>query len=342
MTTSRERTRNKEGRIMRKVWQLLPIIALAILPGAIAAAQQPAKVKIGFLAFGLPPPDRSPSLEAFQQGLRELGHLEGHNIALVPRYAKGEIDRLPGLAAELVRLKMDVIVTSGISAAWAAREATKTIPIVMAGATDPVASGLVSSLAHPRGNVTGFSELPGRQIEGKRLELLKEAVPRVSRVAVVLDSTSRRDLAPLEEAATGLGVALLLSDEEVESPSEFRKAFDKMVRQRADALYAPETPVNVRYRNLIISLAAKNRIPTMYGSREFVEDGGLMSYGSNFAELFRSAATYVDKILKGAKPADLPVEQPTKFELVINLKAAKQIGLIIPPNVLVRADRVIR
>jgi putative ABC transport system substrate-binding protein len=267
--------------------------------------------------------------------------VEGHDIALVLRYAEGEIDRLPGLAAELVRLKMDIIVTSGISAAWAAREATKTIPIVMAGATDPVASGLVSSLAHPQGNVTGFSELPGRQIEGKRLELLKEAVPRVSRVAVVLDSTSRRDPAPLEEAAKALGVALLLS-EEVESPSEFQKAFDKMVRQRADALYAPETPVNVRYRNLIINLAVKHRIPTMYGSREFVEDGGLMSYGSNFAELFRGAATYVDKILKGTKPADLPVQQPTKFEFVINLKAAKQIGLTVPQWTLTKADRVIR
>jgi putative tryptophan/tyrosine transport system substrate-binding protein len=327
---------------MRKVRQLLSIIALAVLPGAIAAAQPPGKVKIGFLAFGSPPSGQSPSLEAFQQRLRELGHVESHDIALVRRYAEGEIDRLPGLAAELVRLKMDVIVTSRISAAWAAREATKTIPIVMAGATDPVASGLVSSLAHPGGNVTGFSELPGRQIEGKRLELLKEAVPRVSRVAVVLDSTSRRDPAPLEEAAKALGVALLLSDEEVESPSEFRKAFDKMVRQRADALYAPETPVNVRYRNLIINLAAKNRIPTMYGTREFVEDGGLMSYGSNFAELFRGAATYVDKILKGTKPADLPVQQPTKFELVINLIAAKQIGLTIPPNVLARADKVVR
>lgn len=327
---------------MRKVWQLLLIIGLMILPGAIVAAPQPTKVKIGFLAFGSPPPGRSPSLEAFWQGLRELGYVEDQNITLVRRYAKGEIDRLPGLAAELVRLKMDVIVTSGTSAAWAAREATKTIPIVMAGATDPVASGLVSSLAHPGGNVTGFSELPGRQIEGKRLELLKEAVPTVSRVAVVLDSTSRRDPAPLKEAATALGVALLLSDEEVESPSEFRKAFDKMVRERADALYAPETPVNVRYRNLIISLAAKNRIPTIYGSREFVDAGGLISYGSNFAELFRSAATYVDKILKGTKPAGLPVQQPTKFELVINLKTAKQIGLTIPDSVLYRADKVIK
>jgi putative ABC transport system substrate-binding protein len=342
MTTSSRTDGNKEQRVLRKVWQLLLIMALAILPGAIAEAQQPAKAKIGFLAFGSPPSGLSPSLESFLQRLRELGYVEGQNIVLVRRYAKGEIDRLPGLAAELMRLKMDVIVTSGTSAARAARDATKTIPIVMAGATDPVASGLVSSLAHPGGNVTGFSELPGRQIEGKRLELLKETVPMVLRVAVVLDSTSRRDPAPLEEAATALGVALLLSDEEVESPSEFRKAFGKMVRQRADALYAPETPVNVRHRNLIISLAAMNRIPTMYGSREFVEAGGLMSYGSNFAELFRSAATYVDKIFKGAKPADLPVEQPTKFELIINLKAAKQIGLTIPPNVLARADRVIR
>jgi putative tryptophan/tyrosine transport system substrate-binding protein len=327
---------------MKKIWQLLLIIALAILPEAIATAQQPAKIKIGFLAFGSPPPGRSPSLEAFRQGLRDLGYVEGRDFALIRRYAKGELDRLPGLATELVKLKMDVIVTSGTSAAWAAKEASTTIPIIMAGASDPVASGLVSSLAHPGGNVTGFSELPGREIEGKRLELLKEVVPMASQVAVVLDSTSRRDPTPLENAAKALGLTLLLSDEEVESTGEFRKAFDKMVRERADALYAPETPVNVRYRNLIISLAAKNRIPTMYGSREFVEAGGLMSYGSSFAELFSGAATYVDKVLKGTKPADLPVQQPIRFELVINLKTAKQIGLKIPQSVLFRADEVIR
>jgi putative tryptophan/tyrosine transport system substrate-binding protein len=327
---------------MRKIWPLLLIIALAILPRAIAAAQQPAKAKIGFLAFGSPPSGLSPSLEAFRQSLRELGYIEGENLVLIRRYANGEIDRLPVLAAELVRLKMDVIVTSGTSAAWAAKEATKTIAIIMAGASDPVASGLVSSLAHPGGNITGFSELPGREIEGKRLELIKETVSTVSRVAVVLDSTSRRDPKPLEEAAKALGLTLLLSDDEVESAREFRRAFDKMVRERADALYAPETPVNVRYRNLIISLAAKNRIPTMYGSREFVEAGGLMSYGSSFVELFRGAATYVARILKGTKPANLPVQQPLRFELVINLKTAQKIGLEIPPKVLYRADKVIK
>ena len=216
------------------------------------------------------------------------------------------------------------------------------IPIVIAGASDPVAFGLVASLARPGGNVTGFSELTGRELEGKRLELLKETVPTASRVAVVMDSTSRRNPTPLEEAAKALGFTLLLSDEEVETPDEFQSAFATMIREGTDALYAPETPVNVLHRSLIIKLAAKNRIPAMYGSREFVEAGGLMSYGSSFADMFRSVATYVDKILKGAKPADLPVQQPTRFELVINLKTARQIGLMIPPQLLMRADKVIK
>ena len=190
--------------------------------------------------------------------------------------------------------------------------------------------------------MTGFSELAGRKIEGKRLELLKETVPTASRVAVVMDSTSRRDSRPLEEAAKALGFTLLLSDEELETHDEFQSAFATMIRERADALYAPETPVNVLHRSLIIKLAAKNRIPAIYGSREFVEVGGLMSYGSSFADMFRSVATYVDKILKGTKPADLPVQQPVRFELVINLKTAKKIGVAFPPQVLMRADKVIK
>ncbi len=308
-----------------------------------AEAQQAGKVhRIGFLVFGPPPSGASPSLKALRQRLRELGYVEGQNLILEPRYAKGNIGRLPGLAAELVRLKADIIITSGTGAAWAAQDATKTIPIIIAGASDPVAFGLVNSLASPGGNVTGFADLPGREIEGKRLELLKEAVPTASRVAVVLDSTSRRDTTPLEEAAKALGFTLLLSDEEVETPDEFQSVFATMIREGADALYAPETPVNVLHRSLIIKLAAKNRIPAMYGSREFVELGGLMSYGSSFADIFRSVATYVDKVLKGAKPADLPVQQPTRFELVINLKTARQIGLMIPPQLLMRADKVIK
>lgn len=312
----------------------------ALLP---ANAQQAGKIyRIGFLAFGSPPSGPMPCLEAFRHRLRELGYVESENLGLEFRYAEGKIDRLSGLAAELVRLKMDIIVTSGTSAAWAAKEATKTIPIVIAGASDPVAFGIVASLARPGGNVTGFADLPGREIEGKRLELLKEAIPTASRVAVVMDSTSRRDPTPLEEAAKALGFTLLLSDEEVETPDEFQSAFATMIRERADALYAPETPVNVLHQSLIITLAAKNRIPAMYGSREFVEAGGLMSYGVSFADMFRNVATYVDKILKGAKPADLPVQQPTRFELVINLKTARQIGLTLPPTLLYQADKVIQ
>ncbi len=308
-----------------------------------AQAKQAGKVyRIGFLAFGPPPSGASPSLEALRQRLRELGYMEGQNLILEPRYAKGNLDRLTGLAAELVRLKADIIITSGTGAAWAAQDATKSIPIIIAGASDPVAFGLVDSLASPGGNVTGFSDLPGRKIEGKRLELLKEAVPSVSRVAVVMDSTSRRDSRPLEEAARALGFTLLLTDEEVESPDEFQGAFARMIRERADALYAPETPVNVLHRSLIIKLAAMNRIPSMFGSREFVEAGGLMSYGSSFTDLFRRAASYVDKILKGTRPANLPVQQPERFELVINLKTAKKIGLRIPPQMLIRADKVIK
>jgi putative ABC transport system substrate-binding protein len=323
---------------------LIVTLVLGLLAAPLLAdAQQAGKVyRIGFLAFGHPPSGPSPCLEAFRQRLRELGYVESDNLGLEFRYAEGKIDQLSGLAAELVRLKMDIIVTSGTSAAWVAKEATKTIPIVIAGSGDPVAFGLVASLARPGGNVTGFSELAGREIEGKRLELLKEAVPTASRVAVVMDSTSRRDPTPLEEAAKALGFTLLLSDEEWATPDEFQSAFATMIRERTDALYAPETPVNVLHQSLIIKLAAKNRIPAMYGSREFVELGGLMSYGVSFADMFRSVAIYVDKILKGAKPADLPVQQPTRFELVINLKTARQIGLMIPPQLLMQADKIIK
>lgn len=330
------------------MWTRTIGLIVTLVPGLLAAplladAQQAGNVyRIGFLAFGPPPSGPSPCLEAFRQRLRELGYVESDNLGLEFRYAEGKIDRLSGLAAELVRLKMDIIVTSGTSAAWVAKEATKTIPIVIAGSGDPVAFGLVASLARPGGNVTGFSELAGREIEGKRLELLKEAVPTASRVAVVMDSTSRRDPTPLEEAAKALGFTLLLSDEEWATPDEFQSAFATMIRERTDALYAPETPVNVLHQSLIIKLAAKNRIPAMYGSREFVELGGLMSYGVSFADMFRSVATYVDKILKGAKPADLPVQQPTRFELVINLKTARQIGLMIPPQLLMQADKIIK
>jgi putative ABC transport system substrate-binding protein len=248
---------------------------------------------------------------------------------------------LPVFAAELVQRKVDVIVTSGASAVRAAKKASATIPIVMAGAPDPVAFELVASLARPGANVTGLSDSAGREIEGKRLELLKESFPRIGRVAVILDSASRVDVTPVEEAARVLGLKLLLSPETA-TPEEFHSSFALLKREGAQALYAPETPINVRHRALIVGLAAKYQLPAMYGSREFVEAGGLMSYGPNFSDIFRRAAVYVDRILKGAKPADLPVEQPTKFELLINLKTAKALSLKIAAEVLMQADKVIK
>lgn len=321
------------------VFSFLATVFLASL--SIAEAQQPAKVhRIGFLASGFPS-GTSSSLEALRKRLGEMGYVEGRDVAIEYRWAEGRQDRLPGLANELVRIKVEVILASGMSAVMAAKNATKTIPIVFAGAADPVAWGLVASLAHPGGNVTGLSELAGRELEGKRLEILKEAFPRTSRVAVVLDSTSRVDPNPLHDAARALGLTLILSDETV-TPNEFRSAFAAMIREKSNAVYAPQTPINVRHRDLIVELATKHRLPVMYGSSEFVEAGGLMSYGAHFPDLFRRAAVYVDKILKGTKPSDLPVEQPMKFELIISLRAANKIGVTVRPEVLARADKVIK
>jgi len=308
---------------------------------SLAHAQTAVKVhRIGFLALGSASGSSS-SLETFRKGLGALGYVEGRNLTIEYKWAEGRQDQLPGLAAELVRAKVDVILTSGMSAVLAAKNATNTIPIIFAGAADPIAWGLVASLARPGGNVTGLSELPGRELEGKRLEVLRDAVPRISRVAVILDSTGRVDPSPLHLAARALGLTLIVSDETA-TPDEFRSAFGALRRERAHAVYAPQTPINVRHQNLIVELAVKYRLPSMYGSSEFVEAGGLLSYGASFTDLFRHAAVYVDKILKGTKPADLPVEQPMKFEFVVNLKTAKQIGVTIEPNVLVRADKVIR
>jgi putative ABC transport system substrate-binding protein len=285
---------------------------------------------------GLPPRIEA----AFLDGLREHGLVEGQSIMLERRYASGRADRLPELATELVRAKMDLIVASGASAVRAATIATSAIPVVIAGVPDPVGFGLVASLAHPGGNVTGVSDSAGREVEGKRLELLKEVRPAVKRVAVVLDSMSRVDPAPMREAARALGLTLLISPEAA-TPEEFRAVFTWFSREGAGALYAPETPVNVRHRSLIVTLAGQHRLPTMYGSREFVEAGGLMSYGPSYAAVFRRVAGYVDKILKGARPGDLPIEQPTQFELVVNAKAANALGLVLPPAILARADHVI-
>ncbi len=329
---------------MKRVFAL-SVMVLALLAFApLAQAQKGNVYRIGFLAFGSPPSDPIPRtfpLMAFREALRGLGYVEGQNLIIEERWAAGNTERLPVLAGELVQLKVDIIVASGASAVLAAKTATTTIPIVMAGAPDPVAFELVASLASPGGNVTGLSDSVGRELEGKRLELLKEGFPGISRVAVILDSASRVDITPLQEAARALSLALIFSPETA-TLEEFRSTFSLFRREGVQALYAPETPINARHRSLIVELAAKSRLPAMYGSREFVEAGGLMSYGPSFSDLYRRAAVYVDRILKGAKPADLPVEQPAKFELIINLKTAKQHHYKISAEVLMRADEVIK
>jgi putative ABC transport system substrate-binding protein len=268
--------------------------------------------------------------------------MEGKNIAIELRSAEGKFDRLPALAAELVRLKLEVIVTGGPGATRTAKDATATIPIVMAQDSDPVGNGFVASLARPGGNITGSSTLAS-DISGKQLELLKETVPRLSRVAVLGASTNPGNAQALREtkvAAGAFGVKLQILD--VPNPKDIEIAFREATKGRAEAVFVLNTPAFNSRRKQVADLAVKSRLPAIYNRREFVEAGGLMAYGVNVDDLDRRAATYVDKILKGAKPADLPVEQPKKFEFIINLKAAKQIGLTIPPNVLVRADRVIR
>jgi putative ABC transport system substrate-binding protein len=309
-----------------------------------AEAQQAAKVaRIGYLTGNL-----TTGLhlhEAFRQGLRDLGYVEGRNVVIEYRSAEGKYERLPALAAELVALKVDVIVVTSTPAALAAKQATRTIPIVLAWAGDPVGSGLVTSLARPGGNVTGLSVL-APELVGKRLELLKQAVPGVNRVAVLWhpgDYAERTDKDMLKEAdvaARALGVRLQFV--EARGPEDFDRAFSDMTRARADAVTVQSTNVFFIERRRLVDLAAKNRLPAMYLTREFVDAGGLMAYGPNVADLFRRAATYVDKILKGAKPGDLPVEQPTKFELVINLRTAKALGLTIPQSLLGRADEIIQ
>jgi putative ABC transport system substrate-binding protein len=306
-----------------------------------AQAQQPKIARIGFLSAtpASAIPDRT---EAFRQGLRELGYLEGKNIYIEYRWAEGKIDRLSQLAAELVQLNVNVIVAAGPQATRSAKDATSTIPIVMGFHNDPVGSGLVASLARPGGNVTGLSTL-APEISGKQLELLKEIVPKLSRVAVLGNSTdpgNSQVLKETERAAVALGVQNLYLD--VRSPEDIEVAFRMASKARADAVLALASFLLTSQRKQLVGLAMKTRLPSIYDRQEFVEDGGLMSYSVSSTDLFRRTATYVDKILKGAKPADLPVEQPTKFELVINLKTAKQLGLTIPQSVLFRADKVIK
>jgi putative ABC transport system substrate-binding protein len=314
------------------------LFALSLL----VQAQEPAKIpRIGFL-IAASPSSVSPRLEAFRQGLRELGYVEGKNIVIEWRYAEGKLDRLPALAAELVRLKVDIIVTAGPSATRAAKEATSTIPIVMALDNDPVGSGVVASLARPGGNITGLSTL-APEISGKRLELLRETIPRLSRVAVLGTSASPSNPPMLREAdiaAKAFGVKLQYLD--VLNAKDIETAFRAASKGSADGVLLLQSAVLNSQRKQIADFAVNNRLPAIYFTAEWVEDGGLMSYGANYSDLYRRSATYVDKILKGAKPADLPVEQPRKFEFIISLKAAKQIGLTIPPDVLARADRVIK
>ena len=324
----------------------LTALGCSFLAAPLAArAQQAAKIaRIGFLALNLAP---NPHLrEAFLQGLRDLGYVEGRNVVIEYRDPEGKPERLPALAAELVALKVDVIVAPSTPAALAAKQATRTVPIVFLTVTDPVADGLVTSLARPRGNVTGLSTSAAPEIIGKRLELLTQAVPGLSGVAVLWqpggqgERTNKDLLKAAEVAARALGVRLQVV--EARGPADFDRAFSDMTRVRAGALTTLGGPMFFNERRRLVDLAAKNRLPVVYSQREFVDAGGLMAYGPNLADLFRRAVTYVDKILKGAKPAALPVEQPTKFELVINLKTAKALGLTIPQSLLQRADEVIQ
>jgi putative ABC transport system substrate-binding protein len=330
-----------EKRMSRKSFVICLLLAV-FLPAALAGAQQPKRVpKIGYLSV-LSPSSDSARIEAFRQGLRELGYVDGQSVSIESRYAEGKLHRLPELAAELVRLKMDVIIAGGSTAIRATKNATKLIPIVMAHGSDPVALGYVVSLARPAGNITGLTHL-APELGGKRLELLKDIVARLSHVAVLTDPGTGGhgpQIKELQVAAPALGLQLLAV--EIRAPDELESAFSTMITGRAGAFIGLQQPTLDRLRARIVNLAAKNRMPAIYPNREYVESGGLMSYAADIVAMFRRSAYYVDRILKGAKPADLPVEQPTKFEFIINLKAAKQIGVTIPPNVLARADRVIR
>jgi ABC-type uncharacterized transport system substrate-binding protein len=327
---------------MKKKLTLLTLCALLLALSYSASAQQTTKVlRIGYLA-AVSPSAVAARTEAFRQGLWELGYVEGKNIIIEWRFAEEKLDRLPALATELVRLKVDIIVTAGRISTRGAKEATSTIPIVMTQDSDPVANGFVASLARPGGNITGLSTLTP-ELSGKRLELLKEVIPTLSRVAVFGTSTAPGNAQisrEVELAAGAFGVKLRYLD--VLSPKDIETASRAAVKGGADGVLVLTGRVLNFHRTQVVDLAVKSRLLAIYNSPEFVEAGGLMFYGASINELYRRAATYVDKILKGAKPADLPVEQPTKFELVINLKTAKQIGVTIPANVLARADKVIR
>ncbi len=324
-------------------------LTLALLLGMLSAAptadaQSPAKVfRIGTLAPGARPaaPDWKQRW-AFVEGLRELGWIEGQNIVIEDRWADGKTDRLPALAAELVRLKVDAIFTSSWPAAVAAKRATTTIPIVIIAAGDPVGTGLVASLAHPGGNITGLGDL-ATELSAKRLELLKETVPKLSRVAVLWNSADggmTLRFRQIQAAASTLGVTVRPLG--VQEPEDFEQAFTAMTQERPDALFVISDVLTRSHHKRVLEFAALNRLPAMYERRDYVADGGLISYGPSFPDLLRRGAAFVDRVLRGAKPADLPVEQPTRFELVVNRKTAKALGLPIPQSILLRADDVIQ
>ena len=323
---------------VRSIAVAVMLLAMAI----IAEAQQPAKApRIGYLS-STSASATSSRIEAFHQGLRELGYVEGKNLIIEWRFAEGKLDRLPVLAAELVRLKVKLIVSASTPVTAAAKDTTATIPIVMAHDPDPVGSGFVASLARPGGNITGLASF-APELSGKRLEVLQEITPRLARVAVLGYSAEPgyvKVLREIELAAQGFKVQVQNLD--VLNPKDIGNAFQAANNGRANAILVMNSPIFIVHRKQVADLAVKNRLPAIYYSPEFVEDGGLMSYGVSFTDLYRRAPTYVDKILKGAKAAELPVEQPRKFEFVINLKTAKQIGLTIPQSVLYRADKVIK
>ena len=327
---------------MKKAVFSIPFVVVLLAVTVMAEAQQLKKVpRIGVLIGGSAS-SVAARTEAFRRGLRELGYVEGKNVVFEWRYGEGKLDRLPALARELMDSKVDIIITTGGTPTRAAKEGTSTIPIVMAQDQDPVGSGYVASLARPGGNITGLSSL-APELGGKRLELLKEIVPRLSRVAILGTSTNvahAQSIKEMELAAGAFGVRLQHLD--VRAATDIEPALQSAGKERADAILLLTSLVLNAQRKQIADLAIKSRLPAMYYNSEWVEDGGLMAYGVSFIDLYWRAATYVDSILKGAKPADLPVEQPKKFEFIINLKTAKQIGLTIPPNVLARADKVIK
>jgi len=330
----------QKAKIKRKTLVLL-LVSILLTTVSLAEAQQPGKVpRIGYLGAGY---RLSSLIDAFRQGLRELGYVEGKNILIEYRYAEGKSERLPDLAAELARLKVNVIVATVTPAALAAKKATPTIPIIIVTAADPVGSGLVSSLARPGGNVTGLSLVAGLEMSGKQLELLKEAVPRLTHVVVLSDPGNQPTAGFLKEAERAAGsLALQLSVVAARDANELDSAFSAIKKKRAGALLVVASAILAANRTQIVPFATSSLLPAMYPYSEFIDSRGLMSYGPHQPDLYRRAAIYVDKILKGAKAAELPVEQPTKFEFIINLKAAKQIGVTVPSTVLARADRVIK